>query len=99
MEHARLKECDRISAISDELKRMGAKIEERQDGLEVERSQLVGTKVRGHEDHRIVMALAVAALGAEGKTEISDSENIAISFPDFVEKMIGIGANMKEMPT
>lgn len=99
VEHARLKECDRITAICSELAKMGARIEERPDGLTVERSSLRGAVLDGHKDHRIVMALAVAALRASGRTEISDSEVISISFPDFIGVMRGIGADMTEVAT
>ncbi len=94
VEHARLKESDRIAAICAELKKMGARIEERKDGLVVSNSKLKGTSLNGHKDHRIVMALAVAGLGAEGQSKISDADMIATSFPDFVGSMQKLGANI-----
>jgi 3-phosphoshikimate 1-carboxyvinyltransferase len=82
----RVKESDRIAALAEGLRQMGAKVEEFADGLRVERraaGKLRGAKVDPQGDHRIVMALAVAALGAEGDTVIRDAECVAISFPDF----------------
>ena len=67
---ARLKECDRISAVTTELRKMGAKIEELPDGLIIEGGPLKGTEVHGYDDHRMVMALALAGMGSAGETLI-----------------------------
>jgi 3-phosphoshikimate 1-carboxyvinyltransferase len=74
---------------------MGADIEERPDGLAVRHSRLSGADVDGHGDHRIVMALAVAALGASGETRILGSETIDISYPGFVRDLVSLGARMR----
>ena len=80
----RVKETDRIKAIVSELKKMGACIEEKEDGFIVEGpSKLKGSVYESYNDHRIAMSLAVAALLAEGKTIIKNSECIDISFPGF----------------
>jgi len=80
----RVKETDRIAAIAEELKKMGAEIEEREDGFEVSGPiQLKGASVKSHGDHRIAMSLAVAALFASGYTLIEDSDCVDISFPQF----------------
>ena len=80
----RVKETDRIKAIVSELKKMGADIEEREDGFAVNGpTRLQGTVCESYNDHRIAMSLAVAALLAEGKTVIRNSECIDISFPGF----------------
>ena len=92
---ARHKESDRISAICAELKKMGASIEERPDGLIVRRSILKGAKLDGHKDHRIVMALAVAALKAQGVSIINDADTVSASYPRFVEDLALLGANIK----
>lgn len=88
----RVKETDRIKAIVSELKKMGADIEEREDGFRVNGpTKLHGAVCESYNDHRIVMSLAVAALLAEGKTVIKNSECIDISFPEFekiLQKMI-----------
>jgi 3-phosphoshikimate 1-carboxyvinyltransferase len=92
---ARVKETDRISVMRQELTKMGAKVEELSDGLVIHRSKLTGTKVRGHGDHRVVMALAVAGLAADGVTEIDTAEAMSITFPNFVELMTSIGARIE----
>jgi len=80
----RVKETDRIKAMVSELKKMGADIEEREDGFTVNGpTGLQGAVCESYNDHRIAMSLAVAALLAEGKTIIKNSECIDISFPGF----------------
>ncbi len=80
----RVKETDRIAAIVEELSKMGARIRATDDGLIVEgRTHLSGAEVDSHGDHRIAMALAVAALAASGTTRIRGAECIDISFPGF----------------
>jgi len=80
----RVKESDRIAAMAEGLAALGARVRERPDGLEVEGgAPLRGARVRSHGDHRIAMALSVAALGAEGATEIQGAECVAVSFPGF----------------
>ena len=95
VEHARLKESDRISTICAELRKMGAEIEELPDGLLVCQSELKGAELDGHRDHRIVMALAIAGLIAKGRTIISDADTISISYPNFVHDLAGLGANIR----
>jgi len=80
----RVKESDRIKAIVSELKKMGADIEEEEDGFTINGpTRLQGAVCESYNDHRIAMSLAVAALLAEGKTVIRNSECIDISFPGF----------------
>ena len=80
----RVKESDRIKAIVSELKKMGADIEEEEDGFTINGpTKLQGAVCESYNDHRIAMSLAVAALLAEGKTVIRNSECIDISFPGF----------------
>jgi 3-phosphoshikimate 1-carboxyvinyltransferase len=65
---------------------MGARVEEFPDGMRVEgraAGKLRGAKIDPHGDHRIAMALSVAALGAEGDTTIRDAECVGVSFPEF----------------
>ena len=97
VEQARLKECDRISAITKELKKMGAKIKELKDGLVIEQSELHGAKVHGYHDHRMVMALAVAGLAAEGETIIDTAESISVTYPGFIDDFSALGAKLKRM--
>jgi 3-phosphoshikimate 1-carboxyvinyltransferase len=80
----RVKESDRISALSANLRAMGAGVEERPDGLIIPGGQrLRGTDIVTRGDHRIAMAFGVAALSAQGETRIHDAECTDVSFPDF----------------
>ncbi|HJU93762.1 MAG TPA: 3-phosphoshikimate 1-carboxyvinyltransferase [Pyrinomonadaceae bacterium] len=80
----RLKESDRLAATAQNLRAMGAEIEEFEDGLSVSGpTTLRGATIDSYGDHRIAMAFAIAALIAEGETEIAGSECVAISFPEF----------------
>jgi 3-phosphoshikimate 1-carboxyvinyltransferase len=86
----RVKESDRIAALAENLKRMGAKVDERPDGLRVEgrsAGELHGAEIDPRGDHRIAMAFAVAALAAQGDTRILDSECAGVSFPKFFEEL------------
>jgi 3-phosphoshikimate 1-carboxyvinyltransferase len=82
----RIKESDRIRATVENLRAMGAKVEEFDDGLRVQgRTRLRGTSLRTHGDHRIAMAFSVAALLAEGESELDDGSCARISLPEFFE--------------
>ncbi len=91
---ARLKETDRIKVMCQELKKMGADIEERSDGLVIRNSRLHAAEVGGHDDHRVVMALAIAGLNTPGQTTIDTAEAISVTFPNFVPLMQSCGAKM-----
>lgn len=92
---ARLKETDRIHVMCQELKKMGADIEELPDGLVIRQSKLKGCPVNGWGDHRIVMALAVAGMNIEGETVIDTAEAINVTFPKFVELMRLCGGKLE----
>jgi len=80
----RVKESDRITALADGLRRMGAEIEELPDGFHVHGARrLRGGEVDARNDHRLAMAFAVAALGASGPTVIHDAGAAAVSYPEF----------------
>lgn len=82
----RVKESDRISTTVENLRAMGAQVEEFDDGLRVNGPRkLRGAKIDPHGDHRIAMAFTVAGLLAEGETEIENAECVAVSFPEFFE--------------
>lgn len=82
----RVKESDRIAAVVENLRRMGAAVEEFEDGFRVRKSRLTGARIDSFGDHRIAMAFAVAGLIADaGETEISGAECVAVSFPGFFE--------------
>jgi 3-phosphoshikimate 1-carboxyvinyltransferase len=92
---ARIKETDRIRVMATELAKMGASIEELEDGLIIRQSELTGARVHGYHDHRVVMALSLAGMAAEGETEIDTAESIDVTFPGYVEKMRGLGARIR----
>jgi 3-phosphoshikimate 1-carboxyvinyltransferase len=86
----RVKESDRIAALAENLRRMGAKVEERPNGLRVEgrkAGKLRGAEIDPRGDHRIAMAFAVAGLAAEGVTVIRDAECAGVSFPAFYKEL------------
>jgi 3-phosphoshikimate 1-carboxyvinyltransferase len=81
----RVKESDRIWAVVENLRRMGAFVEEFRDGFKVEKSLLKGATIDSFGDHRIAMAFAVAGLFANGETIIGGAECAAVSFPGFFD--------------
>jgi 3-phosphoshikimate 1-carboxyvinyltransferase len=86
----RVKESDRIAALAENLRRMGAAVEERPDGLRVagrKSGRLHGAEIEPHGDHRIAMAFAIAGLGAEGQTIIRDADCAGVSYPSFFEDL------------
>lgn len=81
----RVKESDRIAVMAQQLNKMGAKVTELPDGMEITGgTSLVGTDVDSYTDHRIAMSFAIAALKASGKTTIHRAEAAAVSYPEFV---------------
>jgi 3-phosphoshikimate 1-carboxyvinyltransferase len=81
----RVKESDRIHALSGELRKLGVQIIETEDGMIIEgSSSLRGARVDACGDHRIAMSLAVAGLRATGDTNIDGAEAITISYPQFM---------------
>jgi len=90
-EELRVKESDRIAALAENLRRMGAQVEERSDGLKVSGKRITpklhAAEIDPRGDHRIAMAFAVAALAAEGVTTIRDSDCAAVSFPTFYAEL------------
>ncbi|WP_435116154.1 3-phosphoshikimate 1-carboxyvinyltransferase [Halolamina sp. C58] len=97
-EHVRLKETDRVSAMAEELEKLGAEVTEERDTLTVHggESALVGAEVDGRGDHRIAMALAVAGLVAEGTTTVAGAEHVDVSFPDFWLVLDDLGATVTD---
>lgn len=86
----RVKESDRIAALALNLRRMGAQVEELPDGLRVagkSAGRLRGAEIDPQGDHRIAMAFAVAALGADGPTTILHSDCAAVSHPQFYQQL------------
>jgi 3-phosphoshikimate 1-carboxyvinyltransferase len=96
----RVKESDRIASVAGELRKMGAQVEERPDGMLIHGpARLHGAAVECHRDHRLAMSLAVAGLIADGPTEIHGAEAINDSFPGFVETMRELGADVAWVDT
>jgi 3-phosphoshikimate 1-carboxyvinyltransferase len=82
----RVKESDRIAAVADNLRRMGAEVKEFPDGLRIPgRQRLNGAEIASYGDHRIAMAFSIAGLIADGTTTIMDSDCVQISFPTFFD--------------
>ena len=94
---ARIKETDRIAVMARELPKMGCRVEELPDGLVIHGTgKLRGsTELESHGDHRIVMALAVAALAAEGESAIRDAECAGVTYPGFFAAFQALGADFR----
>jgi 3-phosphoshikimate 1-carboxyvinyltransferase len=87
----RVKESDRIATTVRELSALGARIEERPDGMVVHGTgRLTGHASQSHGDHRLAMALAVAGLVAEGDTVVEGAEAVDVSYPQFWEHLRGL---------
>ncbi|MYE26940.1 MAG: 3-phosphoshikimate 1-carboxyvinyltransferase, partial [Chloroflexi bacterium] len=91
----RVKETDRIAVMAGELRKMGAEIEERDDGFRIIGPQnLTGAIVDGHDDHRIAMSLTIAGLVSAEGTIVTDAACAGDSFPGFAEALINCGAKL-----
>ncbi|MBF0458571.1 MAG: 3-phosphoshikimate 1-carboxyvinyltransferase [Nitrospirae bacterium] len=85
----RVKESDRIKAIVTELRKMGAKIEEYEDGVAIEGPVTLkgSNQLQSYGDHRIAMALSIAAISAEGESVINGTDAVGISYPEFYDEL------------
>lgn len=93
-ERLRIKESDRLNAISNALNTLGAKVKEKPDGLEITGVKaLTGGTVDGCNDHRIVMAMSIAAIKASDTVTITDAFSINKSYPSFFEDYNNLGGN------
>ena len=92
---ARCKETDRIDCMAKELAKMGISVDQLPDGLIIHPGKISPTALEGYSDHRIVMALSLAAMAAEKTCSISTAEAIDITFPEYVTLMKSLGANME----
>jgi len=94
VKHARLKETDRIAIISRELVKLGVIIEEKEDGLVLEKSKnLKGEILNSENDHRLFMAFCIAGMYVGG-CEVSDPESVKVSYPNFIEDMKKMGSKI-----
>ena len=92
----RHKESDRIKVMVDGLRTLGAEAEERPDGAVIRGGSLTGGEIDSGGDHRVAMAFAIAAVGAQGPIRIRDTDNVATSFPDFVGCARSAGLKISE---
>lgn len=94
--HLRFKEVDRLRALSAELRKLGARIKELPDELQIKGTrQLRGGNFRSYGDHRMAMALTIAGLAAKGGTVVDGAESIPVSYPDFVKDLRKLGARVE----
>ncbi|MDD1725723.1 MAG: 3-phosphoshikimate 1-carboxyvinyltransferase [Euryarchaeota archaeon] len=93
----RYKETDRLAAIITELRKMQVDIKQVHDVLRIKGGSPKGASLSGYGDHRIVMALAVAALAADGQTQIDTAESVKVSYPDFFDDIFALGANLEAL--
>lgn len=91
----RVKESDRLAAMADGLRAVGVAVEEFDDGMAVQGGAVAGGTVESHDDHRIAMAFAAISGAAQGAISIRDTDNVATSFPGFVDLMGRAGLNME----
>lgn len=91
----RVKESDRIATMASGLRALGARIDETPDGAVIHGGSLNGGDVHAHGDHRIAMALVVAAQRASGEVRIADCANVATSFPGFDDLARGVGFGLR----
>jgi len=92
---ARSKETDRIKCMAEELKKMAIDVEELPDGLIIRHSRPKPAQLDGRSDHRTVMALSLAGLKLDGQGSIDTAEAMSVTFPNYMELMKSIGANME----
>jgi 3-phosphoshikimate 1-carboxyvinyltransferase len=91
----RYKESDRLSSLHSELTKMGAEISMTEDSLTIRGPRAMhGAIIDPHNDHRIAMACAVAALGADGETTIQNSECVSKSYPSFFDDLRALGVSI-----
>jgi 3-phosphoshikimate 1-carboxyvinyltransferase len=94
VKHARLKETDRIAIVSRELIKLGLEIEEKDDGLILNKSNnLKGAILNSENDHRLFMAFCIAGMYV-GDCMVTDPESVKVSYPNFIEEMNKIGAKI-----
>ena len=86
----RVKESDRIATVASELRALGVRVEERDDGMTIDGGGIDGGGTRSHGDHRLAMAMAVAGLNARGDVRIDGAEAVSVSYPEFWSHLEGL---------
>ncbi len=98
VKHARYKETDRIAIIARELSKIGICVKENEDGLELEKTNsLHGAEMNAEKDHRLFMAFFIAGM-LIGNCTVTDPESVDVSYPNFVEEMVRVGAKVQTIP-
>jgi 3-phosphoshikimate 1-carboxyvinyltransferase len=93
----KIKESDRLEAVYQNLKSLGASVERGEDDLTIVGKEcLVGASVSGWNDHRMVMSMAMAVLGCEGTLTVSDPDSVRKSYPDFWKDYQALGGKINE---
>ena len=91
---ARLKETDRIAVMATELRKLGATIDELEDGLIIQGSKLHQADVSGHHDHRVVMALSLAGMAMKNGCTVDTAQAVNVTFPEYIALMRSVGADI-----
>jgi len=91
----RVKESDRIAAMADGMRRLGIQVDESADGAVVHGGRFTGGEVESFHDHRVAMALAMAATIADDEVMIRDVDNVDTSFPGFCDCVAAIGGEIE----
>jgi len=91
----RVKESDRIAAMADGMRRLGIQVDESADGAVVHGGRFTGGEVESFHDHRVAMALAMAATIADDEVMIRDVDNVDTSFPGFCDRVAAIGGEIE----
>ena len=97
IEELRYKESDRINSMERGLNKLGIKTESTQSSIKIHGGELLGGIVDSYGDHRVAMAFSVAALVSKKPITILNTENVSTSFPNFVDLLIEIGAEVYEL--
>ncbi|SCZ81063.1 3-phosphoshikimate 1-carboxyvinyltransferase [Acidaminobacter hydrogenoformans] len=98
LEVVRLKETDRVAVMQNELRKMGVQIDSEEDKVIIKGGKgFVGAEVESHDDHRVAMALMMAGLVAKGETVVNEIECVGVSFPNFLEVMNNVGADIEAL--
>lgn len=97
VKQARIKETDRIDVMTKNLRSLGIKIDEHEDGMTIYPGQLHSGKVGGYDDHRIVMSMAIAGLAAPQDVciEVNSAEAANVTFPEFSKLVQDLGGNLE----
>ncbi len=96
--HLRFKETDRIGDTALELGKMGIRTDIADDTIVIHGGKLKGAELEAHNDHRMAMSLAIAALFAGGDSTINGADTVAKSYPGFFRDLASLGAKIEELP-